>query len=193
MQEPSPAAVHAMHPQAGLFAIHTELLTVSVMQPGGQCNMTPSLLADDPNAYMLKMCSRGYYGPLCSLCLLHNAPPGEDRYGRTGSLNCQKCRCALALSHCQLPRLASRSFCWVCLHCAVRIHVFYSALPQWQTLLLSLFMRPQPLLCTSKCMSQMVATCINKVCCCVMQVQHCLWLFCDCLSCLQEKHHYSNC
>ncbi|DBA69633.1 TPA: hypothetical protein ACH3X2_012695 [Trebouxia sp. C0005] len=58
----------------------------------GSCNMTTSLVADDPNAYMVKMCSPGYYGPLCSLCLLHNAPPGQPRYGRTGTLNCQKCR-----------------------------------------------------------------------------------------------------
>jgi len=96
--EPSPAAMHQMHSQPGLFAIHSELLTVIVMQPGGSCNMTTSLVADDPNAYMVKMCSPGYYGPLCSLCLLHNAPPGEARYGRTGNLNCQKCRCVSALS-----------------------------------------------------------------------------------------------
>jgi len=61
-----------MHSQPGL---HTELLTVIVMQDPGSCNMTTSLVADDPNAYMVKMCSPGYYGPLCSLCLLHNAPP----------------------------------------------------------------------------------------------------------------------
>ncbi|KAL0038989.1 hypothetical protein WJX77_004333 [Trebouxia sp. C0004] len=60
--------------------------------PGGSCNMTTSLVADDPNAYMVKMCSPGYYGPLCSLCLLHNGRPGEARYGRTDTLNCQKCR-----------------------------------------------------------------------------------------------------
>ncbi|KAL0046985.1 hypothetical protein WJX82_003591 [Trebouxia sp. C0006] len=58
----------------------------------GTCNMTTSLMADDPNAYMVKICSPGYYGPLCSLCLLHNAPSGQPRYGRTGTLNCQKCR-----------------------------------------------------------------------------------------------------
>ncbi|KAL0047135.1 hypothetical protein WJX82_007547 [Trebouxia sp. C0006] len=64
----------------------------------GSCNMTTSLLADDPNAYMMKMCSPGYYGPLCSLCLLHSAPPGEPCFGRRGALqglstlSCQKCR-----------------------------------------------------------------------------------------------------
>lgn len=68
----------------------TDLLNCKL--PGGTCNMTTSLVADDPKAYMVKMCSPGYYGPLCSLCLLHNAPPGEPRYGRTGNLNCQKCR-----------------------------------------------------------------------------------------------------
>ena len=108
--EPSPAAVHQMHSQPGLFAIHTELLTV--MQPGGSCNMTASLVADDPKAYMVKMCSSGYYGPLCSLCLLHNAPPGEARYGRTGNLNCQKCRCVSALSCNLLGCLASLCLCW---------------------------------------------------------------------------------
>ena len=84
--------------QIGLFAIHAELLAVIVMQAGQTCNMTTSLVADDPNAHMVKMCSPGYYGPLCSLCLLHNAPPGEARYGRTGTFICQKCRCASALS-----------------------------------------------------------------------------------------------
>ena len=28
---------------------------------------------------------------------------------------------------------------------------------------------------------------INNICCCVMQVQHCVWLFCNCLSCLCRK------
>jgi len=110
--EPSLAAMHQLHSQPGLFAIHTELLTVTVIQPGGSCNMTTSLLADDPNAYMLKMCSRGYYGPLCSLCLLHNALPGEDRHGRTGNLDCQKCRCVSALSCNLLHWLASCCLCW---------------------------------------------------------------------------------
>jgi hypothetical protein len=115
---------------SGLFAIHTELLTVTVMQPGGQCNMTTSLLADDPNAYMVKMCSRGYYGPLCSLCLLHNAPPGEARHGRTGNLNCQKCRCVSALSCNLLHCLASCCLCWAgfCCWFAAPVCIFTLAL-----------------------------------------------------------------
>ncbi len=88
------------------------ILTVVVMQNAGSCDMTMSLLADDPDAYMLKMCSPGYYGPLCSLCLLHNAPPGQARYGRTGNLNCQKCRSASALS-CNL--LHCHASCCLCL------------------------------------------------------------------------------
>jgi len=128
-----------MHSQAGPFAAHTELLTVMVMQDSGSCNMTTSLVADDPNAYMVKICSPGYYGPLCSLCLLHNAPPGEDRYGRTGTLNCQKCRHASALSRSTFCPVLHHA-CWVCLHCAVPMHVFKSALPRWQILLLSFVM-----------------------------------------------------
>jgi hypothetical protein len=89
--------MHLMHFQLGLFGVRTKLFTVMVMQNPGLCNMTTSLVADDPKAYMVKMCSPGYYGPLCSLCLLHNAPPGEPRYGRTDTLGCQKCRCASGL------------------------------------------------------------------------------------------------
>ena len=131
-QEPSPAAMHPMYSQPGLFAIHTNLLTVIVMQPGGSCNMITSLVADDPNAYMLKMCSPGYYGPLCSLCLLHNAPPGKDRYGRTGNLNCQKCRCASALSCNLLCCLASCCLCWACCCLAAPICILSSALLRCQ-------------------------------------------------------------
>ena len=69
---------------------------VTVQEPS-LCNMTTSLAADDPNAYMFKMCSQGYYGPLCSLCLLHNAPPGQQPYGRAGPLECKPCRCASQL------------------------------------------------------------------------------------------------
>ncbi len=104
--------MHQMHSQAGLFAIHTKLLTVIVMQHPGSCNMTTSLVADDPKAYMVKMCSPGYYGPLCSLCLLHNAPPGEARYGRTGTLGRQKCRCVSGLPCTDLRCLASCCVCW---------------------------------------------------------------------------------
>ena len=120
-----------VHSQLGLFAIQTELLTMIVMQDAGSCNMTTSLMADDPNAYMLKMCSTGYYGPLCSLCLLHNAPPGQPRYGRTGTLSCHQCRYVSALSHNHLRFRASCGLCWACLHCVVPIHVFISALPHW--------------------------------------------------------------
>ena len=94
-QQPCPAtAVHAMQFQAGMFPPHSELLAVIVIQWPGSCNMTTSLVADDPNSYNVMMCSSRYYGPLCSLCLLHNAPPGGPRYGRTGTLNCQPCRSA---------------------------------------------------------------------------------------------------
>ena len=74
------------------------LLKLVAMQDRGSCNMTPSMTADDPNAYMLKMCSQGYYGPLCSLCLLRNAPEGQQPYGRAGPLECKPCRCAFLLS-----------------------------------------------------------------------------------------------
>ena len=105
--------LHPMQSQLGVFAVHTELLTVTVMQVPGSCNMTTSLVADDPNAYMLKMCSPGYYGSLCSLCLLHNAPLGQPRYGRTGTLNCQKCRYVSGLPCSHLPCPASCCLCWV--------------------------------------------------------------------------------
>ena len=98
----SAAAMHPVHLQAGLFAIHIEVFSVTVVQAPWSCNMTTSMVADDPNSYMAKMCSPGYYGPLCTLCLLHNAPPGEPRYGRTSTLKCQQCRCALPCTdlHC---------------------------------------------------------------------------------------------
>ncbi len=83
---PTPA-VHPMHSQPGMFAIHTKLLTVIVIQDPGSCNMTTSLVADDPHAYMFVTCSPGYYGPLCSL--LHTALPGEPCYGRTGTFSRQ--------------------------------------------------------------------------------------------------------
>ena len=131
-----------MHSQPGPFATHTKLLTVIVimLHDSGSCNMSTSLVADEPNAYMVKICSPGYYGPLCSLCLLHNAPPGEPRYGRTGTLNCQKCRYPSAFSHNHLRYLASHPCCWACFHCAVPIHVFISALTRRQILLLSFVM-----------------------------------------------------
>ena len=118
-------AVHPTHSQLGHFAIYTKLLTVIVMQPGGSCNMTTSLVADDLKAYMVILCSPGYYGPLCSLCLLHNAAPGQPRYGRTGTLGCQKCRCDSGLP-CICPLLhpdvcaGLASLCPCCSHSCVQ-------------------------------------------------------------------------
>ena len=206
-----------MHSRPGLFTIHTELLTVIVMQDSGSCNMTTSLVADDPNAYMVKMCSPGYYGPLCSLCLLHNAPPGEARYGRTGNLNCQKCRCVPALSCSLLGCLASCCLCCLCIHLAdtavdascrqhsVNIGSTVIACPAHHCdtaatrlfcrklqLQLSFMMRLMRALHLSRgCAQASVAPEWLQHCidqmCCVMQVQYRLWLLCKYLSCLCRK------
>ena len=52
------------------------------------CNLTSPVSTADPTSYMVQQCAWGYHGPICSLC-------GEDptqRYGRTGTVNCQPCR-----------------------------------------------------------------------------------------------------
>ncbi|DBA86799.1 TPA: hypothetical protein ACH3X2_005382 [Trebouxia sp. C0005] len=52
------------------------------------CDLSKAVLSTKPNSYMVKQCSKGYYGPLCSLCIRNDI----TQYGRTSSLSCQPCR-----------------------------------------------------------------------------------------------------
>jgi len=52
------------------------------------CDLSKALLSTKPNSYMVKQCTKGYYGPLCSLCIRDST----TQYGRTSSLSCQPCR-----------------------------------------------------------------------------------------------------
>ncbi|DBB05192.1 TPA: hypothetical protein ACH3X3_010435 [Trebouxia sp. C0006] len=52
------------------------------------CDLSKALLSTKPNSYMVKQCTKGYYGPVCSLCIRDNT----TQYGRTSSLSCQSCR-----------------------------------------------------------------------------------------------------
>jgi len=127
--------MHQMHSQAGLFAIHTKLLTVIVMQHPGSCNMTTSLVADDPKAYMVKMCSPGYYGR-CAPCVcctmlrlerLAMAGQALSAVRNAGARQPSPAIICAVLHHVVFAGLG-----WACLRCAVPIRVFSSALPHWR-------------------------------------------------------------
>ena len=66
---------------------HRTMLTVVHLQVQ-QCQLDADISSKDNTSYMLRQCSEGYFGPVCSLCLRN----GTHSYGRTGSLNCQLCR-----------------------------------------------------------------------------------------------------
>ena len=52
------------------------------------CDLTLPLNSSDPASYLRQLCSDGYYGPLCSLCVKTD----NKRYGRAGPLQCQECK-----------------------------------------------------------------------------------------------------
>ena len=66
------------------------LKLVYQLQGAIPCDLSATMDTTDANSYMLKQCSTGYYGPVCSLCL-KNGTDGV-RYGRTGTSQCQACR-----------------------------------------------------------------------------------------------------
>lgn len=54
---------------------------------------TEAVYSTDPLSYGRKLCTPGYYGPLCSLCVRN----GTEQYGRSGSLSCKPCRSKAAI------------------------------------------------------------------------------------------------
>ena len=52
------------------------------------CSLDDSWISSDPNSYMRQLCTPGYYGPVCSLCIT----TGNVTYGRVGTLECKPCR-----------------------------------------------------------------------------------------------------
>ena len=52
------------------------------------CQVATDISSSNSTSYMVKQCSKGYFGPVCSLCLRN----GTHAFGRTGSLKCQSCR-----------------------------------------------------------------------------------------------------
>jgi len=61
--------------------------------PQPSCLLDVPVSSTDLISYMAQQCSTGYYGPVCSLCV--TSPP--QRYGRTGTLQCQPCRSTAAI------------------------------------------------------------------------------------------------
>ena len=62
-------------------------MQVSAPVPPG-CDLTLPLTSSDPSSYLRQLCSDGYYGPVCSLCVKTDG----KQYGRAGPLQCQKCK-----------------------------------------------------------------------------------------------------
>ena len=62
-----------------------------MLQAQVSCDLMAGMDSTDSNAYMVKQCSEGYYGPVCSMCLKVWGP-NATRYGRTGTTQCQQCR-----------------------------------------------------------------------------------------------------
>ena len=62
-------------------------MQVSLPQEAG-CDLTLPLNSSDPASYLRQLCSAGYYGPVCSLCVKTDG----KRYGRAGPLQCQECK-----------------------------------------------------------------------------------------------------
>lgn len=52
------------------------------------CDLTLPLNSSDPSSYLRQLCSDGYYGPVCSLCVKTD----NKQYGRAGPLQCQECK-----------------------------------------------------------------------------------------------------
>ncbi|DBA86046.1 TPA: hypothetical protein ACH3X1_005573 [Trebouxia sp. C0004] len=72
-------------------------MLLNCKENAGSCNMTAGMDTSQSGSYMIRECSPGHYGPVCSLCLMHDLPPGHTKYGRTGPLDCKPCRSAVAI------------------------------------------------------------------------------------------------
>ena len=59
-------------------------------RPG--CLLNEPWTSADPQSYMRQLCTPGYYGPVCSLCVTSGVTSGEKTYGRVGTLECKPCR-----------------------------------------------------------------------------------------------------
>lgn len=57
------------------------------------CSLDTAIDSQDATSYMFKQCADGYHGPLCSQC----TKEGPERYGRTGTWSCQKCKSTFAI------------------------------------------------------------------------------------------------
>ena len=68
------------------------LLVLQVLQQ--TCNVQPGLTQGDVTSYGVLQCSKGYHGPLCSLCLFNK----DLQYGRIGRLECKTCRRKAAIA-----------------------------------------------------------------------------------------------
>lgn len=62
-------------------------MQVSLPEEAG-CDLTSPLSSSDSASYLRQLCSDGYYGPVCSLCVKTD----DKRYGRAGPLQCQECK-----------------------------------------------------------------------------------------------------
>lgn len=74
------------------------------LQLGLPCSLTAPMTTSDANTYMVKQCSPGYFGPVCSKCLSRG--PDGQRWGKTITSKCKPCRCTLcplALLHTLTP------------------------------------------------------------------------------------------
>ena len=54
------------------------------------CDLEANVSSSHPSAYMTQLCTPGYYGPVCSLCV--RTEQRNSSYGRTGPLKCRVCR-----------------------------------------------------------------------------------------------------
>ena len=54
------------------------------------CDLEAKVSSSHPSAYSTQLCTPGYYGPVCSLCV--RTEQRNSSYGRTGPLNCRLCR-----------------------------------------------------------------------------------------------------
>ncbi|KAL3155628.1 hypothetical protein ABBQ38_010825 [Trebouxia sp. C0009 RCD-2024] len=54
------------------------------------CDLEAKVSSSHPSAYSTELCTPGYHGPVCSLCV--STEQRNSSYGRTGPLNCRLCR-----------------------------------------------------------------------------------------------------
>lgn len=54
------------------------------------CDLEADVSSSDQSAYLAQLCTPGYYGPVCSLCV--KTEQRNSSYGRTGPLKCRVCK-----------------------------------------------------------------------------------------------------